>query len=68
MDDKTLLEMALKALQDVVNPIAAIQRDMPEGYRLDGMAAMRAAENPETYREIARKAIAAITAQTAKSE
>lgn len=46
-----------KALQDIQNPIEAMQRDIPEGYRLDGMAAIRAADNPQTYKDIVSKAL-----------
>jgi hypothetical protein len=46
-----------QALRDILDPIGAMRRDLPEGYRLDGAAAVRAADNPQTYKDIARKAL-----------
>jgi hypothetical protein len=46
-----------QALRDIIDPIAAMRRDLPPGYSLDGHAAVRAADNPETYKNIARKAL-----------
>ena len=44
-------------LQDLADPIAAMQRDLPEGHRLDGMMANAIVQNPHYYREAARKAL-----------
>ena len=46
-----------KALRDIIDPVSAMQRDLQPGYRLDGAAALRAADRPETYKDIARKAL-----------
>ena len=46
-----------QALRDIINPIGAMRRDLPAGYSLDGHAAVLAADNPETYKDIARKAL-----------
>lgn len=48
----------LQALRDIADPIAAYERDLPPGYTLDGAACVRMADNPETYRRMAREAIA----------
>lgn len=48
----------LQALRDIADPIAAWERDLPPGYTLDGAACVRMADNPETYRRMAREAIA----------
>lgn len=50
----------LQALRDIADPIAAYERDLPPGYKLDGAACVRMADNPETYRSMAREAIAAL--------
>lgn len=50
----------LQALRDIADPIAAYERDLPPGYTLDGAACVRMADNPETYRRMAREAIAAM--------
>lgn len=41
-------------LEDVANPIAAMQRKMPDGYRLDGVAAIHALKDPQTFIQMAR--------------
>lgn len=46
-----------QALRDILDPIAAMTRDLPEGYKLDGIAAVRSSDNPQTYKDIARKAL-----------
>lgn len=46
-----------QALRDILDPVAAMIRDLPEGYRICGAAAVQAARNPETYKDIARKAL-----------
>jgi len=45
------------ALRDILNPIAAMQRDLPKNCSIDGHAAIRAADNPQHYKDIAMKAI-----------
>jgi hypothetical protein len=54
-DDK--LARYEQALRDIIDPIAAMRRDLPTGYSLNGHAAVRAADNPQTYKDIARKAL-----------
>lgn len=44
-------------LADIIDPIAAMQRDLPEGYRLDGAMAVHMANDPEHYKRIARAAL-----------
>jgi hypothetical protein len=46
-----------QALRDIIDPIGAMRRDLPPGYSLNGHAAVRAADNPQTYKDIARKAL-----------
>ena len=45
------------ALTDIENPIAAMQRDVPEGYSFNGAIALSIIERPEHYMSIARKAL-----------
>lgn len=46
------------ALEDIADPITAWQRDLPEGYTLDGAAAVSIFNNAETGRRMARAALA----------
>ena len=52
-------ERLRQALRDIADPIAAWQRDLKEGYKLDGAACVRMADDPETYRRMAREALRA---------
>lgn len=47
----------LQALQDIADPIAAWRRDLKEGERLDGQAALYMASKAETYQRMAREAL-----------
>ena len=53
------VERLRQALRDIADPIAAWQRDLEEGYTLDGAACVRMADDPETYRRMAREALKA---------
>lgn len=55
--ETNLVERYRQALEDILNPVGAMKRDLPNGYKLDGHAAVRAGANPETYKDIARKAL-----------
>ena len=48
-----------EALQDIIDPIAAWKRDLKDGYTLNGAMCVQMANDPETYRNIARKALEA---------
>lgn len=48
-----------QALADIADPISAWQRDLKEDERLEGMMAVRLARDPETYKRMARNALAA---------
>lgn len=52
-----LLKRYKQALKDILDPIAAMRRNLPEGYQLDGPAAIRAVDNPQTYKDIASEAL-----------
>ncbi len=49
-----------QALEDITEPIAAMQRDLPEGHSLNGHYAMVNADNPEHYKRIARAALSTV--------
>lgn len=53
----------LQALRDITDPIGAMQREVPEGYKLDGHAALAAADKPQWYKNRAERALAAYAAQ-----
>lgn len=59
---RELLSEAVKglrqALQDIADPISAWQRDLEPGHALDGVACVFMASNPETYKRMAREALA----------
>ena len=44
-------------LADIINPIGAMQRDLEEGYDLNGAMAVAMANDPEHYKRIARAAL-----------
>lgn len=46
-----------QALRDIADPIPAWQRDLQDGYTLDGAECVRMADDPETYRRMAREAL-----------
>lgn len=47
-----------QGLRDVLNPVAALQRDLTPGHRLNGSAAAALAGNPSRLRAIAKAALA----------
>jgi hypothetical protein len=51
------IERLRSALADIINPIGAMQRDLEDGYRLDGAMAVAMANDPEHYKRIARAAL-----------
>ncbi len=53
MTTEQKLEIAIQGLRDVVDPIAQINREMKEGYTLDGLGAMHYKRDLESYRKIA---------------
>jgi hypothetical protein len=57
-----------QALIDIQNPIVAMKRDLPEGYSLNGHAAIAAHDNPQTYKDIAAKALRDAEAQQPAQE
>lgn len=63
-DTKALVaaDIAAQALRDIANPLDAMERDVPEGHKLDGLAAVRLSENTSWYIEKAKKALAAMAA------
>jgi len=56
-DASAELERLRQALRDIADPIAAWQRDLRPGYTLDGGMCVRMANDPETYRRMAREAL-----------
>ena len=48
-----------QALRDIADPIAAWQRDLQPGYKLDGWMCAHMANDPETYKRMAREALRA---------
>jgi hypothetical protein len=50
-------QLAISALEAIIDPIGHMRKQLKEDERLDGMYAIRIAERPEYYQEIARKAL-----------
>ncbi|MEY5098924.1 MAG: hypothetical protein RJA36_1643 [Pseudomonadota bacterium] len=48
-----------QALRDIADPISAWQRDLQPGYTLDGAMCVHMANDPETYKRMAREALKA---------
>lgn len=58
---KTELEFAIQALEDIANPIAALQRYADgQGRELDGQAAVQMVKNPHFLMGMASDALAAL--------
>ena len=51
------IERLRGALEDIADPITAWQRDLKDGERINGAAAVHLSEQAETYRRMARKAL-----------
>lgn len=51
--------LLVQALEDIIEPFAYIERTLPEGYRLDGCAALQQINSREFYTRIAKEALAA---------
>jgi len=56
------LELATQALQDIVDPIAAIIRKLPPTHRLNGVMAIYNANDPNYLKSIARQALENVAA------
>lgn len=50
-------QLAISALEAIVDPIGHMKKQLEEDERLDGMYAIRIAERPEFYQDIAKKAL-----------
>ena len=53
------LEIATQALEDICNPLGALQRNLKEGERLNGLA-VQIIKDPYYLQSIAKEAIARI--------
>ena len=50
-------QLAISALEAIADPIGHMKKQLKEDERLDGMYAIRIAERPEFYQDIAKKAL-----------
>jgi len=50
-------QLAISALEAIVDPIGHMEKQLKEDEMLDGMYAIRISERPEFYQEIAKKAL-----------
>lgn len=62
--DDIRYHLAISALNAIVDPIGHMKKQLKEDERLDGMYAIRIAERPEFYQEIAKKALEEIANYT----
>jgi hypothetical protein len=58
IDSADAIERMHTALKDVAHPIGKWQRELKDDERLDGAMAIYMLKDPETYRRIARDALA----------
>lgn len=47
-----------QALRDIADPVSAWRRDLRPGYTLDGAMCVQMRNDPETYKRLAREALA----------
>lgn len=47
----------LQALKDIIDPMHLIRRNLSEDHEINMMATLHALDNPEFYKNIARKAV-----------
>jgi hypothetical protein len=59
IDPMAAAKVLRQAMEDICNPIAAMQRDLEEGYTLNGAMAVAMCDKPQHYKDIAAKALAA---------
>jgi hypothetical protein len=59
----TTQDKLAQALRDILDPIAYLERQLQEGERLNGAAALAAINSREFYSRIAREALAAQQAE-----
>ena len=50
-------QLAISALEAIIDPIGYMNSQLKEDEKLDGMYAIRIAERPEFYQDIAKKAL-----------
>lgn len=57
MSDKEKLEIALKALEAITQPVKYLESQLEEGEKLNGMAVVMILDKPTFYQELAEKAL-----------
>ena len=50
-------QLAISALEAIADPVGHMRKQLKEDERLEGMYAIRIAERPEFYQDIAKKAL-----------
>ena len=56
-EGETSLQIALKALENIINPIGYMKSQLEEGDTFNGYAAVMIAEKPQFYQNIAKEAL-----------
>ena len=56
-EEETSLQIALKALENIINPIGYMKSQLEEGETLNGYAAVMITEKPQFYQDIAKEAL-----------
>jgi len=54
---KEEVERLKQCLQDIADPLTALRRDLPDGYRLNGDMIIHILNNPATYTDIAKRGL-----------
>ena len=51
------VERLKQCLQDIIDPVAALRRDLPDGYKLNGGMVVHLLNDPATYKDIAKRGL-----------
>ena len=62
-EEETSLQIALKALEDIVNPIGYMKSQLKDGESLDGHYAIMISDKPKFYQDIAKEALEKINSK-----
>ena len=62
-EEETSLQIALKALEDIVNPIGYMKSQLKDGESLNGHYAIMISDKPKFYQDIAKEALEKINSK-----
>lgn len=62
-EGETSLQIALKALENIINPIGYMKSQLKDGESLEGHYAIMISDNPKFYQDIAKEALEEINSK-----